>query len=376
MLPRGQVRRFSGSKDVVHIDEDDARGSHTTARTNKHQAARISAAAELGGTSRMQRDLVAAGLAASLLAAMAAGAAAHVTLEKREAQPGSGYKAVFSVPHGCEGAPTVEVRVDIPEGVIAVKPMPKPGWTLALEKGPYARTYDFYHGEKKSEGVRRVTWSGGSLPDEYFDQFVLSTFIAGELDGEGVLVFPVTQKCADGKELAWSEIAADGADPHSLAHPAPLLQLVAGDDGMHEHHANHAAAHGPIEIDGPWARPAQAGGTGAGYLKITNNGTDTDELVGASSDAAERVELHETSIDDKGVASMHKLELVELKSGQSIELKPAGMHLMLIGLKAPLQSGGAIKVKLDFKRAGPVEIEFPVKPSADADGGGHEHHHH
>ena len=85
--------------------------------------------------------------------------------------------------------------------------------------------------------------------------------------------------------------------------------------------------------------PASAGGNGAGYMKITNNGTEADVLPGGSSDAAERVEVHETTIDDKGVASMKKLDAVELKSGQSIELKPAGMHVMLIGLKQPLKEG-------------------------------------
>src|SRR5689334_498953 len=119
----------------------------------------------------MSMDLRRAAAVLMTLVAGCSAASAHITLETKQAKLGAGYKAVFGVPHGCDGSPTVEVRVDIPEGVIAVKPMPKPGWTLALEKGPYARTYDFYHGEKKSDGVKQVTWSGGSLPDEYFDQF-------------------------------------------------------------------------------------------------------------------------------------------------------------------------------------------------------------
>src|SRR4029077_15907962 len=103
-----------------------------------------------------------------------------------------------------------------------------------------------------------------------------------------------------------------------------------------------------------------------GYMKITNNGTEADVLIGGSSDVTERVEVHETAIDDKGVASMKKLDQVELKSGQSIELKPAGMHLMLIGLKAPLKEGGVWKGNINFKRAGPVDVAFSVKASGDA----------
>ncbi len=81
---------------------------------------------------------------------------------------------------------------------------------------------------------------------------------------------------------------------------------------------------------------------------------------------ADRVEVHETSIDDKGVASMKKLDTVELKSGQSIELKPAGMHIMFIGLKEPLKEGGVVKAQLKFKKAGDVAVEFAVKTAAPA----------
>src|SRR3954462_10478136 len=52
---------------------------------------------------------------------------AHITLENKEAPVASGYKAVFKVPHGCDGSPTTALKVRIPEGLIDVKPMPKPG---------------------------------------------------------------------------------------------------------------------------------------------------------------------------------------------------------------------------------------------------------
>lgn len=302
---------------------------------------------------------------------------AHVSLEGKQAKVGAGYKAVFGVPHGCEGSPTTEVRIDIPEGVIAVKPMPKPGWTLALEKGAYARSYAFYHGESKREGVRQVTWSGGELPDEYFDQFVLSTFIAAELTPGAKLSFPVTQKCANGV-LRWNEAAAEGQDAHGLEHPAPQLLLVAG-EGQHDHHAGHAAAQSAsaIGVGGAWTRPvANAGGVGAGYGKITNAGAEPDVLLGGSSDAAERVEVHETTISEDGVASMKKLDAVEIAPGKSIELKPGGMHLMLIGLKQPLKEGDILKAKLNFKRAGAVDVEFAVKAAGPGASSGHERMHH
>ena len=317
-----------------------------------------------------------------LAAAAAAGlgsAAAHVSLEAKEAKIGSGYKVVLSVPHGCDGAATTEVSIDIPEGIIAVKPMPKPGWNLSLQKGAYERTYAFYHGEKKSEGVKQVTWSGGELPDEYFDQFVLSTFVAGELRPGDKLAFPVTQKCAKG-EQRWSEVAGPGVDPHSLAHPAPQLLLVAGesDEHMHHHHdaAPAASTNNGIEVSGPWTRPASAGGMGVGYVKITNQGSEPDVLLGASSDAAGSAELHETTINAEGVASMKPVASVEIAPGQSIELKPGGMHLMLMGLKEPIKENGTVKAKLNFKKAGAVEVEFAAKSAPPGGGDDHEHMHH
>lgn len=312
-------------------------------------------------------------LAGATAMSLSTAALAHVTLEAKSAKLGSGYKAVFSVPHGCEGSETTAVQIDVPEGVIAVKPMPKAGWTLALEKGPYSRSYAFYHGETKSEGVKKVTWTGGPLPDDYFDQFVLSTFIAAEL-APGAITFPVTQKCAKG-ELHWNEVAAAGQDSHALKYPAPVLQLVAGDgDDHHHHHA--AAAPAGIDVSGAWTRPASAGGMGVGYGKITNGGAEADTLLGATSDIAERVELHETTIDDQGVARMKPVGEVELAPGKSVELKPGGMHLMLIGLKEPIEEGSPVKAKLNFKKAGSVDVEFAVKTSPPGASGDHEHMHH
>ena len=116
--------------------------------------------------------------AAVVLAASAAHA--HVTVESKQVAVGSYYKAVFAVPHGCAGSPTVRLRVQIPEGVIGVKPMPKPGWTLETVKGKYAAEYDF-HGSKVSEGVKEVVWSGGKLADDNYDEFVAATYLTTAL---------------------------------------------------------------------------------------------------------------------------------------------------------------------------------------------------
>ncbi len=168
------------------------------------------------------------------LLALASPASAHVTLETGMASWGSYYKAVFRVPHGCDGSTTTGIAVDIPEGVISVKPMPKSGWKIDIVTGKYAKTYTS-HGKPVSEGVKRVIWSGGSLPDDEFDEFV---FLAKLPEDKEVmrLFFPVTQTCEKGTVI-WNEIAAPGSDPHKLKNPAPTLDLMAEHDGME--HMDH-----------------------------------------------------------------------------------------------------------------------------------------
>ena len=150
-------------------------------------------------------------------------AVAHITLEQGEAPVGAPYKAVFKVPHGCDGAATVKLTVTIPEGVIAVKPMVKSGWEIATQRGPYAKSYSYFHGAKFDQGVKDVTWSGGKLPDTFYDEFVLSVFLAGELTAGQTLYFPAVQTCEKG-EHRWVETPVPGK--HSDGDPAPGLKLL------------------------------------------------------------------------------------------------------------------------------------------------------
>ncbi len=170
-----------------------------------------------------------AALTASVLAvlslALPSGAGAHVTLEQREAAVGSFYKAVLRVPHGCDGTATTRLRVQIPEGVISVKPMVKPGWTLEVKRGAYARSYSFLHGARFSEGPKEVIWSGGHLPDAFYDEFVLTTFIAGELPAGGHLYFPVVQECEKGVNN-WVEVPSADTPADKLGSPAAVLKLL------------------------------------------------------------------------------------------------------------------------------------------------------
>lgn len=149
---------------------------------------------------------------------------AHVTLEQQQAPVGAPYKVVLRVPHGCGDSATIRLSVQIPEGVIAIKPMVKPGWQITTTRGSYAKAYSFFHGAKFTEGVKEVTWSGGKLPDAFYDEFVVSAFIPGELPPGQTLYFPVVQQCEQG-EHRWIEIPEGGKRANE---PAPGVTLMPG----------------------------------------------------------------------------------------------------------------------------------------------------
>jgi uncharacterized protein YcnI len=169
----------------------------------------------------MYRSFIIVGVLAAALITPAIG---HVTLEPQEAKIGGGYKAVLRVPHGCNGNATTSVRVKIPEGVIGVKPMPKPGWTLTTTTGKYPKIYKLFHNEL-TEGVIEIGWSGGRLPDAWYDEFIFTGFLTGDLDPSGKLFFPVVQECEKGMHR-WIEIPEAGKSRSDYPEPAPELKLL------------------------------------------------------------------------------------------------------------------------------------------------------
>ena len=167
----------------------------------------------------MIRTFARAATAAVSLALFAVPAFAHVTLQTPEAHVGAGYKAVLRVGHGCDGNATTTIRVKVPEGFLNAKPQPKAGWTLDITKGKYAKSYTLY-GSEVTEGALEITWSGGNLPDDQYDEFALNGTLAADLDQSAPLYFPVVQTCTTG-ENAW--IDTSGSED---GEPAPGLRLL------------------------------------------------------------------------------------------------------------------------------------------------------
>jgi uncharacterized protein YcnI len=162
-------------------------------------------------------------LTATVVVLLAAQTArAHVTLDRNEAPAESFFNAMVNVPHGCEGSPTLKVRVRIPDGVIGVKPQPKPGWELVIRKEKLAQPIVESHGRTISEVVAEVTWTG-KLLDENFDQFGIHMRLPDK-PGE-TLYFPTVQECETGVHR-WIEIPAAGKSRGDYKEPAPFLRLT------------------------------------------------------------------------------------------------------------------------------------------------------
>lgn len=313
-----------------------------------------------------------AACAAVLLCALPA--SAHITLEQKEAASGTFYKAVFKVPHGCGSAATTAIKVSIPDGVVNVKPQPKPGWTVSTQTGPYDKAYPVMHGEPVKEGVRSVSWTGGSLSDANYDEFVFMAYLAPE-PAPKTLYFPTLQTCG-GEANDWSEIPSPGGP--KVAHPAPALKLAAAT--MPAQAATTKV--GDLVIAVPWTRATPGGAKVAGgYLTITNTGSTPDRLIGGTFVQAGRVEVHEMSMKD-GVMIMRPLTNgLDIPAGGTVTLAPGGFHMMFMDLKQPLKEGETVKGTLTFQKAGTVDVTFDVRgigasagsPAPAGDHGDHKH---
>ena len=112
-----------------------------------------------------------------------------------------------------------------------------------------------------------------------------------------------------------------------------------------------------LSIQDPWVRPAAMGvGTAAIYFTLVNEGTASDAIVGASSDAAESVRLHETQMEGD-IMSMVPVLRIEVPAKGSTDLKPGGFHMMLVGLKRDLNPGDMVSVTLHFEKSDDMTVE-------------------
>ncbi|MGV9195052.1 DUF1775 domain-containing protein [Microbacterium sp. MC2] len=177
-----------------------------------------------------RRFRVTAGLAAGAVLAVAAplAASAHVHVSPTDSPAGTSTRLDFTFNHGCDGAATTALVFDIPEGIDAVTPVLDGAWTIDRERG--------------ADGIAtEITYAATNPIDDGVSATVsLDVVFASSVAGTEV-AFPVVQECAT-DQIAWSQIAADGEDPHDLDAPAPVVAVG---------EAVAAAGHGDAHADAP-----------------------------------------------------------------------------------------------------------------------------
>jgi copper(I)-binding protein len=125
---------------------------------------------------------------------------------------------------------------------------------------------------------------------------------------------------------------------------------------------SHEYKAGALTIHHPWTKATPPGAKVAGgYVQFINAGTEDDKLIGGTFAEAERVEIHEMKMDGDVMKMAEVAGGLPIPAGQTVELKPGGYHIMLMGLKRTLKEGEAIAGTLQFERAGTVSVEFKVE---------------
>ena len=118
----------------------------------------------------------------------------------------------------------------------------------------------------------------------------------------------------------------------------------------------HSYRLGDIAIGHAWALPARVSREGQAFVPLVNDGTATEELVGARSSVCGTIELRRNNrYDDPPLTSFI------LEPGQPLPMRPTARHLRLMGLSAPLLLDQRFTIILDFLNAGETEVEFHVE---------------
>jgi len=114
---------------------------------------------------------------------------------------------------------------------------------------------------------------------------------------------------------------------------------------------------------GPTATPGMGGmgGVSAAYMTITNKGMKADRLIAVEAEIAGKIELHETKVENDVAKMIPMLNGIEIPAGSTVELKPGGLHIMLLDLKAPLEAGKTLTLKLKFESGAEVTITLPIR---------------
>lgn len=186
------------------------------------------------------RITAAVGTAGIALAISAVPAGAHIGTSEDSVAAGASLALGLTVGHGCDGSPTTELAIQIPEGINNATPFAHPGWTPAMEIETLTTPVTSAHGEEVTERVAVITFTatpGNELTDGIRDTFHVN-FTAPDTPGE-TLFFKTVQTCEAGSTAWIEEYDGEGEEPES---PAPSIAVTEA-----EEEGGHGGAEAPAE---------------------------------------------------------------------------------------------------------------------------------
>ena len=111
-----------------------------------------------------------------------------------------------------------------------------------------------------------------------------------------------------------------------------------------------------------WARTSpMSAEMGAAYFDITSPIDDALTDVSVDMSVAMMVQIHETTMKDDGTMGMQEVDEVALPAGETVSLKPGGYHVMLMNLKAPLETGSTVTLTLTLKSGATLTVDAEVR---------------
>ncbi len=136
----------------------------------------------------------------------------------------------------------------------------------------------------------------------------------------------------------------------------------------------HGYKLGDLDIRHPWARATPSGAEVAGgYMEIFNAGSASDRLISINVPGVHMAAVHEMAVVD-GIMKMRPLaQGLEIKSGETIILKPGSFHVMMMGLSKPLIAGETLAGTLHFEKAGSIDVEFKIEAMGGEPASQHNH---
>ena len=98
----------------------------------------------------------------------------------------------------------------------------------------------------------------------------------------------------------------------------------------------------------------------AAFMILKNTSAQDVVLTSATSELARATELH-NHINDNGVMRMREVPEIVVPAGQSVQLKPGGLHVMFMGLATPLKQGEQGSFTLVDQSGQEYPVQAPVK---------------